>query len=492
MSDHAPHAQNITNSHLLVQEFDYREAASVEEAVALLGEYGGRARLLAGGTDLMVMMKMERVTPAAVVNINKIPGLAEIKADPRDGSLHIGALATIHTLHNHPLVQSGYPGLAEACASFGSTQVEAMGTLGGNLCNGSPAADTAPVLLVLGAQLVLAGPLGRRILPVEKFFLKPGKTALQPDEMLTEIILPAPAPGSTTVFLKAARVAADLAKASLAILFARQGTTITAARIAMGSVAPTPIRLERAEALLAGQAYTPELAAEAGRIVSEDISPIDDNRSTAWYRRRIASAMTQDGLAAAWERAGESRAAPAADFPSNGHRTLAPTSEVRAGERKEIELHVNGRKARVWVAPNELLLNVLRERLELTGTKYACGIGECSACTVQIDGKPMLSCLVLAVSAVGKEIVTVEGLADPGTGALDRVQEAFIDSTAFQCGYCTPGLLMTTKSLLAEIPQPSEDQVRQYLRGNICRCTGYASIVRAVLDAAEKVTGRPE
>ena len=502
MSDHAPHAHEtnpltshfvegngVTNSHLLVNEFDYREAASVEEAVNLLKAYEGRARLLAGGTDLVVMMKMERVAPAAVINISKIPGLADIKLDPQDGSLHIGALATIQTLHNHPLVQARYPGLAEACSGFGSTQVEAMGTLGGNLGNGSPAADTAPVLLVLGAQLVLAGPQGSRTLPVEAFFLKPGKTALQPDEMLTEIILPAPLPGSTTVFLKAARVAADLAKASLAILLARQGSTIATARFAMGSVAPTPIRLERAEALLAGQAYTPELAAEAGRIVSEDIRPIDDNRSTAWYRRQVASAMTQDGLALIWERAAETRAAPVPDLPSNGHASLAPAIGVQIGERKEIELHVNGRKVRVWVAPNELLLNVLREKLELTGTKYACGIGECSACTVQIDGKPVLSCLVLAVSAVGKQIVTVEGLADPETGALDPIQEAFIDNTAFQCGYCTPGILMTARSLLAEIPHPDEEQVRRYLRGNICRCTGYASIVRAVLDAAEREEG---
>jgi carbon-monoxide dehydrogenase small subunit len=134
-------------------------------------------------------------------------------------------------------------------------------------------------------------------------------------------------------------------------------------------------------------------------------------------------------------------------------------------------------------APNELLLNVLREQLELTGTKYACGIGECSACTVQIDEKPMLSCLVLAVSAAGRKITSVEGLQDPLTGDLDPLQEAFIDNTAYQCGYCTPAMIMTAKSLLTETSHPSEGQVRHYLRGNMCRCTGYASIVRAVLDA---------
>jgi carbon-monoxide dehydrogenase small subunit len=138
----------------------------------------------------------------------------------------------------------------------------------------------------------------------------------------------------------------------------------------------------------------------------------------------------------------------------------------------------------VWVSPNELLLNVLRDQLQLIGTKYGCGIGECSACTILMDGKPTLACLVLAVSAVGNDIQTIEGLESP-EGELDPLQEAFLDFAAYQCGYCTPGMLMTAKSLLVENPHPTENDVRHYLRGNLCRCTGYASIVRAVLSCAE-------
>ena len=145
---------------------------------------------------------------------------------------------------------------------------------------------------------------------------------------------------------------------------------------------------------------------------------------------------------------------------------------------------MNGETRRLWVAPNELLLNVLRERLHLTGSKYGCGIGECGACTVMIDGQLALSCLVLAVSVDGSEILTVEGLAGPD-GRLDPLQEAFIEHGAFQCGFCTPGMLITAKSLLKEIPRPTEQDVRDYLKGNLCRCTGYASIVRAVLSCAE-------
>jgi len=482
MSDNSQ-TNEMTNSHLLVQDFDYLEASSVGDALSWLAQYDGRARLLAGGTDLLVMMKMGRVNPEAIINISNIPGLSEIKVD-QDGSMSIGPLVTIHTLASHPLIRSRYPGLVEACTSFGSTQIEVMGTIGGNLCNGSPAADTAPVLLALCAEVTLASQQGRRSLPLEKFFLGPGKTVMQPDEMLVEINIPASPPGSTSVFLKATRVAADLAKASLTIALTRQGDTIIDCRVAMGSVAPTPILLPRLAKTLTGQIFQPGLMAEAGKLAAEAISPIDDVRSSAWYRRQIANVMLQDALNMAWDRAVELKPASLANLLTNDRHSQPSSPNLKSTEHKDIELNVNGRKTRVWVAANDLLLNVLRNQLQLTGSKYACGIGECSACTVHIDGKPMLSCMILAVSAVGKEIRTIEGLQDPATGALDPVQKLFIDHTAFQCGYCTPGIIMSTKALLSEIPEPREDQVRHYLRGNACRCTGYASIVRAVMNCA--------
>lgn len=146
-------------------------------------------------------------------------------------------------------------------------------------------------------------------------------------------------------------------------------------------------------------------------------------------------------------------------------------------ETHRIELMVNGRHRSVNVKPNELLINVLRNDLHLTGTKYGCGIGECGACTVLLDGKPVLACLMLAVSAEGKTITTIEGI---GEEKLDPVQEAFIDHGAIQCGFCTPGMVVTAKALLEENPQPTEDEIKDYIRGNICRCTGYAGIIKAV------------
>ncbi len=146
-------------------------------------------------------------------------------------------------------------------------------------------------------------------------------------------------------------------------------------------------------------------------------------------------------------------------------------------ETHKIEITVNGRRRSLTVKPNDLLINVIRKDLHLTGTKYGCGIGECGACTVLLEGKPILACLMLAASSNGKTITTVEGLGDE---KLDPVQEAFIDHGAIQCGFCTPGMVVTAKALLEENPNPTEDEIKDYIRGNICRCTGYAGIIKAV------------
>jgi aerobic-type carbon monoxide dehydrogenase small subunit (CoxS/CutS family) len=150
----------------------------------------------------------------------------------------------------------------------------------------------------------------------------------------------------------------------------------------------------------------------------------------------------------------------------------------------KIEFNLNGRRRRVDVEPNQLLLNLIREELGLTGTKYGCGIGVCGACTVLLDGEPVLSCLTLAVEVDGRDVETIEGL---GKGErLDPLQEAFMEAGAIQCGFCAPGFIMTAKALLKENPEPKEREIREYLKGNLCRCTGYVNIVKAVKLAAER------
>ena len=151
----------------------------------------------------------------------------------------------------------------------------------------------------------------------------------------------------------------------------------------------------------------------------------------------------------------------------------------------KIEITVNGRLRQFDVEPNKLLLNLVRDELYLTGTKYGCGIGECGACTVHLDGEAVLACMVLAVDADERQVDTIEGVAKEGE--LDPVQQAFIEEGAIQCGFCTPGFIMSTKALLKENPNPTEDEIREYLKGNYCRCTGYVNIIKAVQSAAKKL-----
>jgi carbon-monoxide dehydrogenase small subunit len=151
----------------------------------------------------------------------------------------------------------------------------------------------------------------------------------------------------------------------------------------------------------------------------------------------------------------------------------------------KISIKINGEPKEFDVTPNTLLLNLVRDDMDLTGTKYGCGIGECGACTVHMDGLAVLACMILAVDADGHEVETIEGLSDGSE--LHPIQQSYLDEGAVQCGFCTPGFIMTTKALLEETPAPSEQEIREYLKGNLCRCTGYVNIVKAVQTAAEQM-----
>ncbi len=283
-------------------EFDYVKPASLAEASHILVEHGGEARPFMGGTDLFVRMRDGFVRPQIMVDVKHLPGMRDISYDEQTG-LTVGAAATMNQIARHPDVQTHYPLLAEAANSVASYQLRNRATLGGNLCNGSPAADTAPAVLLLEGRIVLYGPNGEREVPADEFFLGPGATAMQTGELMTAVRFPIPPTGSAGRYLKLGRnKAGDLAIAGVAVFGFPDGTTSGYRfRIGLASVAPVPLRALEAEEVLAANPPGEETFALAAEKAMSAASPIDDVRASAAYRKAMVRALTLRGLRDVWE-----------------------------------------------------------------------------------------------------------------------------------------------------------------------------------------------
>jgi carbon-monoxide dehydrogenase medium subunit len=290
----------MVNTHILAQEFDYLEPKTIHEAAKYLAEYGEKAKVIAGGTDLLVKMKMGEVRPEVLINISRIPALRYVIEEK---GLRLGALTPFRDLEKSPTIRGKYTTLFEAARSVSSAQIKTMGTVGGNLCHGSPAADSAPPFIVLGGKVKLIEDGCERTLRVEDFFVGPGETVLSPKELLVEIQIPESAEKMGSAFLKVGRVAADLSKVSVAVAMVREGEVCKDCRIALGAVAKTPLRVRKGEEILRGKKVTEALIEKTGEQVSLEIQPITDTRSTAWYRKEVAKVMVRDAIKLAWERA---------------------------------------------------------------------------------------------------------------------------------------------------------------------------------------------
>lgn len=290
-----------TNTHILLQEFEYHAPRDLEEAVRLLD--WDSALPIAGGTDMIVQMKLERRHPSRLVSLARIPELAGIEADG-SGGVTIGAATRVRDVARSRLIRGSFQALVESCEAFSTVAIALMATIGGNLCNASPAADTAPALLVFDAALELFSQGDTRTIGVEDFFLGPGQTVLQRGEVLRTIRLKSPKPGSGSAFQKIGRVRADIAKVSVAVFLVRKANRVTDCRIALGAVAPIPIRARRAEAALAGRVPDDDVIDEVARVAAEEASPITDARSTAWYRGRVCEVLVRDAIAESWRRTG--------------------------------------------------------------------------------------------------------------------------------------------------------------------------------------------
>jgi carbon-monoxide dehydrogenase medium subunit len=301
-----------------MNRFDYRQARTLPEAIALLGQDEG-TRIVAGATDFLVRWRQGLWKPRAVLSIQHIPGLDGVVYTPTTG-LSLGSLVTIRTLELHPLIQQHYPALSQAATTFAGVQIRNLATVGGNICNASPSGDTLPALVAYGTECRLLGPEGERLVPLESFFMGPGRTALRPAELLVELHLPPPPPHTGALYIKhSPRSAMDISTVGVASMVTLEGQNgvCREARISLGAVAPTVIRARSAEVLLRGQRLEAGLIQEAARAASDDARPIDDIRGTARHRRVIVEALTGRTLRSAIQMA------QGANFPFPTQRALA-------------------------------------------------------------------------------------------------------------------------------------------------------------------------
>jgi len=467
----------------------YHNVSSADEALALLDEHGARARIIAGGTDILIELEQgKRPDVDVLIDITRIPNLDAITQN--DGYIRLGALVNHNHVVGSDLLHDHALPLVQASWEVGAPQIRNRATVAGNLITGSSANDTITPLTALGAEVELRSVDGTRTVAISDFYRGLRQTVMRPNEMLTAIRIPIRDEMQRGVFIKLGlRRAQAISVVNCAVVLSQDTEGIvTKVAIALGSVAPTIIRVPLAESALVGKTLSEATIREVARVAGDTPTPIDDVRSTATYRSEMVKVLVARALrklalddvldtipqhpAMLWG-AHEARVNGNALTTAQTHTNDAPISAT-----------INGEAVIVNSGQTETLLNWLRNHAGLTGTKQGCAEGECGACTVFLDGVAVMSCMVAAPRADGAEIVTIEGLKQDD--ALHSVQEAFIEAGAVQCGYCTPGFVMSAAQLLAEHMSPTHEQIQTSISGNLCRCTGYYKIVEAITRASQK------
>jgi xanthine dehydrogenase iron-sulfur cluster and FAD-binding subunit A len=449
----------------------YTVASSLDHALSLLSEHAPSGRVIAGGTDLLVEFDRGARAPCPLIDISRLPGLNHITLDS-DGWIHIGPLVTHNDIVASALcVAHAFP-LAQACREVGAPQIRNRATLAGNLATGSPANDSITPLRALDAVLTVRSLRGERRIALADFYTGVRKTLLQPDELLVDIAFKALGPAHRGAYLKLGlRRAQAISVINVAVVIERDALGLVCdARVALGAVAPVIVRANAAEQALLGQTLSADRIAAAAHAAQTAATPISDVRASGGYRHDIVGVLLSRALTQILENRER-------DAWHSDPVMLHGVGTDSTGLDSDTVL-VNGvSRAFDHSARHMTLLNWLREDCGLTGTKNGCSEGECGACTVLLDGAAVMSCLVPAPRAAGASVRTIESL--ERDGALHPLQQAFIDCAGVQCGYCTPGLLMSGTALFEETPTPTDAQIKESISGNLCRCTGYYKIVEA-------------
>ncbi len=466
---------------------EYINAVSIDEAVRIISENKSKARIVAGATDLI--LELERGTRPGLeilIDISKIPNLDRITLD-EDGIIHLGPLVT----HNHVassklLREKAYP-LVRASWEVGAPQIRNRGTVAGNIITASPANDTITPLMALDAWVILKSIRGERKVKFQDLYLGVRKTLIQPDEILVDIAFKGLDTNQKGTFVKVAlRRAQAISIVNLAIILTFDASVIKHAAITLGAVSPTIIHATEAESFLIGKTLTEEVITAAANLAQQAAKPIDDIRGSADYRSEMVRVFCARGLNSIFS--GEEQVGmPDSPITLMSSNLLSKKSEKTnthfSKDSSVINTKINGKEYSFLEGSEKTLLRLLREDAGLIGTKEGCAEGECGACTVFMDGTAVMACMVPAPRAHNTEITTVEGLS---TGNhLHPVQEAFIQDGAVQCGYCSPGFLMSAAKLLEEQPKPTKNQIEEAITGNLCRCTGYYKIVQAIENASK-------
>ncbi|MEL6308241.1 MAG: FAD binding domain-containing protein [Chloroflexota bacterium] len=467
----------------------YHNVSRVDEALALLDEHGERARIIAGGTDILIELEQgKRPDVDVLIDITRIANLDAVEED--GDFIRLGALVNHNHVVGSDLLREHALPLVQASWEVGAPQIRNRATVAGNLITGSSANDTITPLTALGAEIELRSIRETRTIPISEFYTGLRQTVMRSNEMLTAIRIPKRDEKQRGVFIKLGlRRAQAISVVNCAVVLSQDADgTVTQASIALGSVAPTIIRVPLAEAVLVGNSLSEETIREAAQKAGNTPTPIDDVRSTATYRSEMVKVLVARALRklALDDVLDTIPQQPAMLWGANEARingNALATAQTHTGN-EPINATINGESVIVNSGQMKTLLDWLRDHAGLTGTKQGCAEGECGACTVFLDGVAVMSCMVAAPRADGADIVTIEGLKQANT--LHPVQEAFIETGAVQCGYCTPGFVMSGAQLLDEHPSPTHEQIQQSISGNLCRCTGYYKIVEAIAQASQQ------